>query len=242
MQPLLPYFSCRTGRIAHHHQGIRIDFSYLLHKHTSGNNYKIKMRPNVSRRKQSICRTTFLIQQLCRSLLPCPLIPKGGTKSLIRAHLLKESSKNIGAGFENLRKYKKKREISFLFRKVQFLQGAGENSDLRAYSTVSPAVSQHHILLLTKGACESVNEDTKKPLVPSLTITSILQFRRTCWTSTLLFAANLATISCKLQPEFMWFCFKPCRHEPTYVLSMPACESVWGRASELLYTVHYTYC
>lgn len=104
MQPLLPYFSCRTGRIAHHHQGIRIDFSYLLHKHTSGNNYKIKMRPNVSRRKQSICRTTFLIQQLCRSLLPCPLIPKGGTKSLIRAHLLKESSKNIGAGFENLRK------------------------------------------------------------------------------------------------------------------------------------------
>lgn len=72
-----------------------------------GNKLSPKDHLSFQNRKEngaSICRTIFF--NSCSFLIPCPLIPKGGTKSLIRAHFLKESSKNIGAGFENLRKPK----------------------------------------------------------------------------------------------------------------------------------------
>lgn len=36
------------------------------------------------------------------SSIPWPLIPKGGTNSWILAHMRKESSRNMGAGLENL--------------------------------------------------------------------------------------------------------------------------------------------
>lgn len=46
-------------------------------------------------------------------------------------------------------------------------------------------------------------------------------------------AVNLVTMSYKLQPEFTWFCSKLCSHKPMCGISMPVCESTWGRGAEL---------
>ena len=47
---------------------------------------------------------------------------------------------------------------------------------------------------------------------------------------------NLATISCKLQPEFRRFYFQLCKHKPIYVLSTRACEE---GVQSCLHVVHY---